>query len=108
MNLDHVAKKAGVSSATVSRVINGVDLVKPSTRVRVLRAMTDLKYYPNLHARSLAGGVSRTIGMIVSNLDNPFFWIFIGPWRPIAMLTGMKFYSQTHRTRRSNWLPASG
>jgi LacI family transcriptional regulator len=73
MNLEHVAKKAGVSTATVSRVLNGVDVVKNSTRARVLRAMTDLKYYPNLHARSLAGGSSRTIGVIVSNLDNPFF-----------------------------------
>jgi DNA-binding LacI/PurR family transcriptional regulator len=73
MNLEHVAKKAGVSTATVSRVLNGVDAVKNSTRARVLRAMTDLKYYPNLHARNLAGGSSRTIGVIVSNLDNPFF-----------------------------------
>ena len=73
MSLEQVAKRAGVSTATVSRVLNGVDVVKNSTRARVERAMTELKYHPNLHARSLAGGRSRTIGVIVSNLDNPFF-----------------------------------
>ena len=38
-----------------------------------MKAISDLNYHPNLHARSLAGGKSRTIGMIVSNLENPFF-----------------------------------
>jgi DNA-binding LacI/PurR family transcriptional regulator len=73
MSLEEVAKRSGVSTATVSRVLNGVDVVKSSTRVRVMKAVTELKYHPNLHARSLAGGRSRTIGVIVSNLDNPFF-----------------------------------
>src|SRR5437764_14825072 len=73
MSLEEVAKKAGVSTATVSRVMNGVEVVKSSTRARVMRAMTELRYHPNLHARSLAGGRSRTLGVIVSNLDNPFF-----------------------------------
>ena len=68
-----MAKRARVSTTTVSRVLNGVDVVKSSTRIRVMKAMTELNYHPNLHARSLAGGRSRTIGVIVSNLDNPFF-----------------------------------
>jgi DNA-binding LacI/PurR family transcriptional regulator len=53
--------------------MNGDARVKESTRKRVLRVAKQLRYYPNLHARSLAGGKSRTIGIIVSNLDNPFF-----------------------------------
>lgn len=73
MNLEAVARKAKVSTATVSRVINNAHLVKPATRARVMKAMADLNYHPNLHARNLAGGKSRTIGMIVSNLENPFF-----------------------------------
>jgi LacI family transcriptional regulator len=73
MSLQQVASRAGVSTATVSRVLNGIGVVKNSTRVRVMKAITELKYHPNLHARSLAGGRSRTIGVIVSNLDNPFF-----------------------------------
>ena len=68
-----MAKRAKVSTATVSRVVNETGLVKPSTRTRVLKAISELNYHPNLHARTLAGGKSRTIGMIVSNLENPFF-----------------------------------
>ena len=73
MNLDEVAKKAGVSTATVSRVLNNIDVVRSATRARVIEAVAALNYHPNLHARSLAGGKSNTIGMIVSNLENPFF-----------------------------------
>jgi LacI family transcriptional regulator len=74
MNLEQVARRAKVSTATVSRVINNVSVVKSSTRARVVKAIEELKYHPNLHARSLAGGKSRTIGVIVSNLENPFFF----------------------------------
>jgi DNA-binding LacI/PurR family transcriptional regulator len=73
MTLDDVARRAGVSTATVSRVINKVGPVRPATRGRVLEAIEDLNYLPNLHARSLAGGRSRAVGMIVSNIENPFF-----------------------------------
>jgi len=74
MNLEDVARRAKVSTATVSRVLNGVDVVQPGTRARVMKAVAELKYHPNLHARSLAGGRSKTIGVIVSNLENPFFF----------------------------------
>jgi DNA-binding LacI/PurR family transcriptional regulator len=74
MNLEEVAKRAKVSTATVSRVLNDVGPVRNSTRARVLKAVEELKYHPNLHARSLAGGKSRSIGMIVSNMENPFFF----------------------------------
>ncbi|HEX4227111.1 MAG TPA: LacI family DNA-binding transcriptional regulator [Bryobacteraceae bacterium] len=73
MNLEEVAKRAKVSTATVSRVLNNIGPVRTATRARVLRAVEELKYHPNLHARNLAGGKSRTIGMIVSNMENPFF-----------------------------------
>ncbi|HWC99384.1 MAG TPA: LacI family DNA-binding transcriptional regulator [Candidatus Sulfopaludibacter sp.] len=74
MKLEQVARRAKVSTATVSRVLNNASLVKSSTRARVMKAIEELKYHPNLHARSLAGGKSRTIGVIVSNLENPFFF----------------------------------
>lgn len=73
MTLDEVAKRAGVSTATVSRVMNKSGIVRAATRRRVLQAAKELRYHPNLHARSLAGAKSRTIGMIVSNIENPFF-----------------------------------
>ena len=74
MNLEQVAKRAKVSTATVSRVLNNATVVKTSTRVRVMKAIEELKYYPNLHARHLAGGKSRTLGVILSNMENPFFF----------------------------------
>ncbi len=74
MSLEEVARQARVSTATVSRVLNDVGPVRPATRARVLKAAEDLKYHPNLHARDLAGGKSRTFGMVVSNLENPFFF----------------------------------
>jgi LacI family transcriptional regulator len=74
MNLEEVARRARVSTATVSRVLNNASVVKSTTRARVLKAVQELKYHPNLHARSLAGGNSRTVGVIVSNMENPFFF----------------------------------
>src|SRR5213078_1366439 len=74
MNLEQVARRAKVSTATVSRVLNNASVVKNTTRARVMRAIEELKYHPNLHARHLAGGKSTTIGVIVSNLENPFFF----------------------------------
>jgi len=73
MRLEDVARHARVSIATVSRVVNDVGPVKNTTRARVLKAIQELKYHPNIHARTLAGARSRTVGMIVSNLANPFF-----------------------------------
>ena len=73
MTLEDVARRAKVSTATVSRVLNNVGQVKQSTVQRVMQAVEELKYYPNLNARMLAGGPNRTLGMIVSNLENPFF-----------------------------------
>ncbi len=73
MNLADVAKRAGVGTATVSRVLNDHPGVKNSTRARVYRAIEELKYRPNLHARTLAGRRSRVLGIVMANLYNPFF-----------------------------------
>jgi LacI family transcriptional regulator len=73
MTLEEVSRRARVSTATVSRVLNGTGPVKKSTQARVLKVMEELKYSPNLHAQSLAGGRSRSLGVIVSNIENPFF-----------------------------------
>jgi DNA-binding LacI/PurR family transcriptional regulator len=72
-NLRDVARKAGVSTATVSRALSDPGCVRPRTRARVLRAVSQLRYRPNPHARNLRGGRSRTVGLVVSNLENPFF-----------------------------------
>lgn len=68
-----VAKKAGVSVATVSRVLNDSPLVTESTRQNVLSAVKALNYQPNHAARSLRAGRSHVIGLIISDIQNPFF-----------------------------------
>ena len=68
-----VAKLAGVSTATVSRTLNQSGAVRPETARKVWRAAADLNYYPNSHARALVSGRSRMLGLIVSDITNPFF-----------------------------------
>lgn len=67
-----VAKEAGVSYSTVSRVVNNKSYVKPETRARVVKAMTRLGYQANLQARSLAGGSSNVIGLLVTELTTQY------------------------------------
>lgn len=67
-----VAREAGVSYSTVSRVLSGFEFVKDSTKARVLEAAERLGYVANLPARSLAGGRSQIIGLLVPGLDNGY------------------------------------
>src|ERR671913_60919 len=73
MNIGEIAKRAKVSTATVSRTLNQSGPVKAATARKVWRAVTALNYYPNSHARTLVSGRSRLIGLIVSDITNPFF-----------------------------------
>jgi DNA-binding LacI/PurR family transcriptional regulator len=84
MTLEEVARRARVSSATVSRVLNNSGKVRPTTRKRVLEVVRELRYHPNVHAKALAGAKSRTLGMIVSNLKNPYFVDIFGSLETIA------------------------
>lgn len=68
-----IAKRAGVSVATVSRVINGLDGVRPQTRERVLAAMKELDYSLNAAARTLRVSRSQMIGLMVPDISNSFF-----------------------------------
>jgi DNA-binding LacI/PurR family transcriptional regulator len=68
-----VAREAGVSTATVSHVINGTKYVTDDTRKRVLDAIKRCEYSPNAYARSLASGRSNMIGLLISDISNPFF-----------------------------------
>ena len=73
MNIREVAKKAGVSTATVSRVVNATVPVGAVTERRVRSAIKALGYYPNTHARTLGSGKSHMYGLIISDISNPFF-----------------------------------
>src|SRR5712691_5258021 len=73
VSIKDVAEAAGVSTATVSRVLSNGLHVRPEVRMRVLAAVERLGYRPNLVARSLRSQQSTTIGLIVSDIGNPFF-----------------------------------
>ncbi|PZE22750.1 LacI family DNA-binding transcriptional regulator [Paenibacillus xerothermodurans] len=68
-----VARRAGVSQTTVSRVLNGAAGVKPKTREKVLRAIEELNYRPNLIARSLVTKSTKTIALVSGSVLNPFY-----------------------------------
>lgn len=95
-----VAEEAGVSYSTVSRVINNYEFVKPSTRRRVQQAMKQLGYTPNQHARSLAGGHSQIIGLLVPTLDNSYMGEIIrGIDEELAMVEYDLMLYTTHRNK---------
>lgn len=72
-SIKDVASRAGVSVATVSRVLNDHPAVRPGTRTRVLEAVAELGYRPNAVARSLRTDQTRTLGLVISDVLNPFF-----------------------------------
>lgn len=73
VNIYDVAKKARVSSATVSRVMNGSPHVRETTKSRVVKAIAELDYTPNAVARKLSTGDTGSIGFLVPDIENPFF-----------------------------------
>jgi LacI family transcriptional regulator len=73
VNVRDVAKAAKVSVGTVSNVLNRPDVVAPSTLSRVQKTIKELGFVPNGFARQLRSGVSRTLGLVVPDVGNPFF-----------------------------------
>jgi DNA-binding LacI/PurR family transcriptional regulator len=90
MNIKAVARRAGVSTATVSRTINGSDKVTPKTAERVRRAIAALQFYPNTNARSLGSGRSSLYGLIISDITNPFFPELVKAFEDIAVGHGQE------------------
>ena len=88
MNIREVARKANVSTATVSRTINGSDKVAPETAERVRLAIAALNYYPNTNARALGSGRSRLFGLIISDITNPFFPDLVKSFEDVAVMHG--------------------
>ena len=68
-----VAREAGVSMATVSRVVNGNKNVKENTRKKVLEVIDRLDYRPNAVARGLASKKTTTVGVVIPNITNGYF-----------------------------------
>ena len=74
-NLRDVAREAGVSVATVSRVLNNPDLVQETTRLRVQRVIEDLGFVRSAAARAINSGRTQILGALVPTLDNDIFAI---------------------------------
>jgi DNA-binding LacI/PurR family transcriptional regulator len=88
MTIEQVAKRAKVSISTVSRTVHGSGPVDPATAERVWRAIKELDYHPNTAAQSLVSGRSRMLGLVVSDITNPFFPELIRGFQDIALQNG--------------------
>lgn len=90
MNIRQVAEQARVSTATVSRVLNGTAPVSEKITERVQAAIKKLNFYPNTHARTLGSGKSRMYGLIISDITNPFFSELVKEFENIAVAHGLE------------------
>ena len=97
-----VAKAAGVSVATVSRMLNGSLDLPAATKQRIDEAIASLKYQPNPHARRLSRGRSDTIGLVVPDIANPFFATMVAAIEEEANDRGLavSLYATLNRTGR--------
>ncbi|MEM8860257.1 MAG: LacI family DNA-binding transcriptional regulator, partial [Chloroflexota bacterium] len=73
ITIHDIAQMAGVSISTVSRVLNNNTSVREGSRLAVLEAVQKLNYQPNIFASGLAGGRSKTVGVITQYVASPFF-----------------------------------
>ena len=85
MDIREIAKRARVSTATVSRAINRIPTVDPQLAKRVWKVVEELGYYPNTQARALVSGRTRIFGLIVSEITNPFFPEIVQSFEDIAV-----------------------
>jgi len=87
-NIHDVARRARVSIATVSRVVNRISTVDPDLAKRVWKAVDEVGYLPNTQARALVSGRSRILGLIVSEITNPFFPELVQQFENLAVAQG--------------------
>jgi LacI family transcriptional regulator len=85
-----VAERCGVSETTVSHVLNRTRFVSPETRRKVLDTVRELGFYTNAHARRLARGSSDFLGLVISDIENPFFPEVIKSFENAALKRGFE------------------
>lgn len=88
IRIEDVAREAGVSTATVSRVLSGKPYVSDALRLKVLNAVQELNYRPSRVARSLRVQRSSIIGLIISDIQNPFFTSVVRAVEDVAQQKG--------------------
>lgn len=87
-----VAQRAGVSIATVSRTVNGIPTVAAELADRVWAAIREVGYVPNTQARALVSGRSRLLGLVVSEITNPFFPELVQEFENLAVEQGYEVF----------------
>jgi DNA-binding LacI/PurR family transcriptional regulator len=90
MRITEVARHARVSTATVSRTINRTGKVRPDTAEKVWRVVRKLGYHPDTNARALVSGRSHQLGLIISDIANPFFPELVKSFEEIALRNGFE------------------
>lgn len=85
-----VAQRCGVAESTVSHDINGTKFVSPETRETVLRVLQEMNYHRDSHARRLARGHSDFLGLIISDIENPFYPGLIKAFESAALEKGFE------------------
>src|SRR5512142_2127210 len=102
MNIREIARRARVSTATVSRTINKIPSVDPQLSKRVWKVIDELGYYPNTQARALVSGRSRIFGLVVSEITNPFFPEIVQVFEDVAVDNGYEILlvSTVHDPKR--------
>jgi LacI family transcriptional regulator len=102
MNIREIARRAKVSTATVSRTINKIPTVDPQLAKRVWKVVDELGYFPNTQARALVSGRSRIFGLVVSEITNPFFPEIVQVFEEIAVQHGYEILliSTVHDPKR--------
>jgi LacI family transcriptional regulator len=85
VDIRDVARRARVSTATVSRTVNQITTVDAQLAKRVWKAIGELGYYPNRQARALVSGRSRVFGLMVSEITNPFFPEIVQTFETLAV-----------------------
>jgi DNA-binding LacI/PurR family transcriptional regulator len=88
ISIRDVAQRAGVSIATVSRAVNNIPTVNADLAKRVWQAIEEVGYLPNTQARALVSGRSRMLGLIVSEITNPFFPELVQEFENLAVAQG--------------------
>lgn len=92
VSIRDVAQRARVSIATVSRTVNGIATVAPELAERVWAAIKEVGYVPNTQARALVSGRSRLLGLVVSEITNPFFPELVQEFENLAVEQGYEVF----------------
>lgn len=101
-----IAKSLGISPSTVSRALNGRSDINPMTRQEIIRVATEMDYRPNLLAQSLNRGETHTIGVVIPNIERPFFAGVLAGIQKVATEAGYRVMicqsNESHSTETLN------